>query len=189
MYCIEFLLPFKNKYRRVLTFNQIRKKMSQKKAKLGASLLIGMSLSVVQAQQAVTATGGDASGSGGSVNYSVGQIAYTTHFSATGSVAQGVQQPYEISVVTSVKEGNSIYLDLLVYPNPTSDFLTLKVNDLKVEDLSYQLYDVTGKLLEDKRITSAEVNISMLPLPNASYFLKVLCGVTEIKVFKIIKNQ
>jgi hypothetical protein len=162
--------------------------MSQRKAKLAASLLLGMSLSVAQAQQAPTATGGSASGSGGSVNYSVGQIACTTHFSATGSVAQGVQQPYEISVVTSIKEGNRIHLNLSVYPNPTSDFLTLKVDDAHMEDLSYQLCDVTGKLVEDKKITSAEMSISMLSLPDAAYFLKVVSNTTEIKVFKIIKN-
>lgn len=162
--------------------------MSQKKAKLAATLLLGMSLSVAQAQQSPTATGGSASGTGGSVNYSVGQIAYTTHFSATGSVAQGVQQPYEISVVTSIKEGNNIHLNLSVYPNPTSDFLTLKVDDARIEGLSYQLCDVTGKLVEDKKITSAEMSISMLSLPDAAYFLKVVSNATEIKVFKIIKN-
>lgn len=162
--------------------------MSQKKAKLTMSLLLGMSLSVVQAQQAPTATGGSASGSGGSVNYSVGQIAYTTYFSTAGSVAQGVQQPYELSVVTSMKEGNSIHLNLSVYPNPTSDFLTLKVDDAHMEGLSYQLCDATGKLLEDKKMISAEATISMLNLPDAAYFLKVSSNTTEIKLFKIIKN-
>ena len=55
-------------------------------------LLLGFGLTA-QAQQATTATGGDATGSGGSAAYSVGQIVYTTHTGTTGSVAQGVQQP------------------------------------------------------------------------------------------------
>ncbi|MBA4241413.1 MAG: hypothetical protein C0448_11860 [Sphingobacteriaceae bacterium] len=163
--------------------------MNQKKVKLCATLLLGMCLSVVNAQQASTASGGDASGSGGSVNYSVGQIAYTTNFSAAGSVAQGVQQPYEISVVTSINEASSIDLKLSAYPNPTTDYLTLKIGDAKIENLSYQLYDVAGKLLEDKEIASTEVNISMLNQPNAAYFLKVFSNKQEIKTFKIIKNQ
>ncbi|MBL7937606.1 MAG: T9SS type A sorting domain-containing protein [Bacteroidia bacterium] len=163
--------------------------MNQKKAKLCATLLLGTCLSVVQAQQASTATGGDASGSGGSVNYSVGQIAYTTNFSAAGSVAQGVQQPYEISVVTSINEASNIDLKLSAYPNPTTDYLTLKIGDAKIEKLSYQLYDVAGKLLEDKKIASPEVSVSMLNLPNAAYFLKVFSNNIEIKSFKIIKQQ
>lgn len=163
--------------------------MNQRKIKLCATLFLGMCLSVVNAQQASTAAGGDASGSGGSANYSVGQVVYTTNFSATGSAAQGVQQPYEISVVTSINEASNISLNLTAFPNPTTDFLTLKIADTKIESLSYQLYDVAGKLLEEKKITSNEVSISMLNLPNAAYFLKVSSNNKEIKSFKIIKNQ
>ena len=66
---------------------------------------------LAQAQESVNAYGGDAKGSGGTVAYSVGQIVYTTHTGATGSVAQGVQQAYEISVVTGIKnETKSQYL-------------------------------------------------------------------------------
>ncbi|MCB0649678.1 MAG: hypothetical protein KDC85_00225 [Saprospiraceae bacterium] len=46
----------------------------------------------LQSQQSLHhATGGDASGSGGSVSYTVGHPVYTTHDGAGGSVAQGVQ--------------------------------------------------------------------------------------------------
>lgn len=163
--------------------------MKTKKVKQNATILLGLSLSFGYAQQASTATGGDASGSGGSVNYSIGQIAYITNYSATGSVAQGVQQPYEISVITSIDEATGISLNLTAYPNPTIDFLTLKIADTKIESLSYQLYDVTGKLLEEKEIATNEVSISMLHLQNAVYFLKVSSSDKEIKSFKIIKNQ
>jgi hypothetical protein len=42
--------------------------------------------------------GGEATGSGGSVSYSVGQVVYTTNTGINGSVAQGVQQPYEFQM-------------------------------------------------------------------------------------------
>ena len=64
--------------------------MKHKKVKWGV-LLLGLGLTA-QAQQATTATGGNASGSGGTVAYSVGQIVYTTNTGSTGSVAQGMQQ-------------------------------------------------------------------------------------------------
>ena len=60
------------------------------------------------AQEAITTSGGDASGSGGSVSYSVGQILYSTNTGANGSVAHGVQQPFEISVVIGIEEASSI---------------------------------------------------------------------------------
>jgi len=96
------------------------------------TLLVFLAFSLsfsVQAQtshQVLSATGGDASGSGGTVAYSVGQIVYTTNTGNTGSVAQGVEQAYEISSV-GIKE-TALNISLSVFPNPTSDFLTLKVS-------------------------------------------------------------
>ncbi|MCB0409870.1 MAG: hypothetical protein KDD29_06595, partial [Flavobacteriales bacterium] len=54
--------------------------------------------SIVFAQENTVSSGGDALGVGGSASYSVGQVVYTTHTGVNGSIAQGVQQPYEISV-------------------------------------------------------------------------------------------
>ena len=101
--------------------------MRHKKLKLSAVLLLGLGLTGLQAQNAVPATGGNASGSGGTVAYSVGQVVYTTNTATNGSVAQGVQQPFEISVVTGLEEAKGINLALSAYPNPTTDFLNLKV--------------------------------------------------------------
>jgi hypothetical protein len=94
--------------------------MKHKKVKLSA-LLLGLGLAA-QAQQATTATGGNTSGSGGTVAYSVGQIVYTTNTGTNGSVAQGVQQPYEISIVLGI-DNHSINLGLSAYPNPTTNYL------------------------------------------------------------------
>lgn len=161
--------------------------MGNKKTKL--SLLLFLVLGLAKAQDASVAAGGDASGAGGTVNYSVGQIVYTTNFGTTGSSAQGVQQAYEISIVTSISEASSVSLSLIAYPNPTTDVLTLNVGDTKTENLSYQLYDISGKILEEKKIATNDVSISMLHLSNATYLLKVLNNNKEIKSFKIIKNQ
>ncbi len=158
--------------------------MKYKKVKLGA-LLLGCSLSA-QAQQAATASGGNASGSGGTVAYSVGQIVYTTNTGSNGSVAQGVQQAYEISIVLGV-ENHQVNL-IQAYPNPTIDYLTLNVGDSDLSSLNFQLYDITGKLIENKKITSSTETIHMENLPSAMYFLKVTNNNKEIKTFKIIKK-
>ncbi|MDD4385781.1 MAG: hypothetical protein PHD06_11460, partial [Bacteroidales bacterium] len=79
---------------------------------LGVATLLTFtfSLSTVQAQESLNATGGNASGSGGSAGYSVGQMVYTTHIGTNGSVAEGVQQPYEISIVIGIEEAKGINL-------------------------------------------------------------------------------
>jgi len=154
---------------------------------LVAFYLLGLG-STIQAQNVIPASGGNASGIG-SVSYSIGQVVYTTNTSITyGSVAQGVQQPFEISVITAIEKAKDITLVCSVYPNPASDFLTLKVENYDIEGLSYKLFDANGKLLESKRVTGYETTISMANLLPSLYFLKITDNQKEIKTFKIIKN-
>ncbi|GAB4451343.1 MAG: hypothetical protein Fur0028_06900 [Bacteroidales bacterium] len=163
-------------------------KMRHKRLKLTAILLLGLGLTGLQAQTSVNATGGDASGSGGSASYSVGQVVYTTNTGTNGTVAQGVQQPYEISVVTGIEQAKGINLSVSAYPNPTTDYLTLEVKDFELLTLNFQLFDMNGKLLQSEKITSNQTSIVMSNLVPATYFVKVIQGNKEVKSFKIIKN-
>ncbi|OFY82304.1 MAG: hypothetical protein A3F72_21770 [Bacteroidetes bacterium RIFCSPLOWO2_12_FULL_35_15] len=162
--------------------------MRYKKIKLSVLLLLGIELTGMQAQEAIPASGGNASGSGGSVSYSVGQVVYTTNTETNGSVAQGVQQPYEILIVTGLEEAEGINLVCSAYPNPATDFVKLKIENYKTENLTYQLYDISGKLLKNKKVESNEMIISLENLVHAAYFLKITDNNKEIKTFKIIKN-
>ena len=165
--------------------NNLKQKMKYKKVKISV-LLLGLGLTA-QAQQATTATGSDASGSGGTVAYSVGQIVYTTNTGTNGSVAQGVQQPYEIYIVLGI-DNHTINLELTAYPNPTTNFLTLNVGNAELSTLNFQLYDILGKLIESRKIISSSETIAIENLPTATYFLKVTNNNNEVKTFKIIKN-
>jgi hypothetical protein len=60
-------------------------------------LLFGFLIPKAHSQSAIVVAGGDATGTGGKVSYSVGQIAFTYASGTNGSVTQGVQQPFEIS--------------------------------------------------------------------------------------------
>jgi len=143
----------------------------------------------VQAQQTIPASGGNANGSGGSASYTVGQTVYTTNIETNGnSVAQGVQQPFEISVITEIKEAKGINLIISAYPNPTINYLTLNVENYETVNLQYQIFDINGKLLKTIKVTDNKTQIRMSNLAPANYFVKVLDNKKEIKVFKIIKN-
>jgi hypothetical protein len=162
--------------------------MQQKKLKLSTVFLFVIGLTGLQAQSTIPASGGNASGSGGSVSYSVGQIVYSKNTGTSGSSSQGVQQPYEISVITGIEEAKDISLEIVVYPNPAADFIKLNIKNYEVNNLTYQLYDISGSLLQDKNVDSNEITISMQDLRPSTYFLKVIQGKKDIKTFKIIKN-
>jgi hypothetical protein len=159
----------------------------KKTKKTVALLLLGLGLTTAQAQQATTVTGGVASGSGGTAAYSVGQVFYTSVTGTGGSVAQGIQQAYEIATVLGLEE-QQISLNMLAYPNPTTDYLTLTVGNTELSGLSFQLYDNRGKVVASKKITSSSETIQMGSLPSALYFLKVENNNKEVKTFKIIKK-
>jgi hypothetical protein len=161
--------------------------MRQKKLILSAALLLSLGITSLRAQQAIPATGGDVSGSGGTVSYSIGQVVYTTNTGTGGSGAQGVQQPYEIFVYTGIEEAKGI--ECTAYPNPATDHIIVKVFNLNIKDLKYQLFEGNGKLIENKVPDGNETFISMEHLVPATYFLKVLKNNKEIKSFKIIKNK
>ncbi len=161
--------------------------MKYKKTKIFLILVTALSLTSVQAQVSTNAAGANAAGSGGSTTYSVGQVVYTTSTGTNGSVAQGVQQPYRISVETAVNEAADINLSFSAYPNPTTDLLILKIENHDMDNLSYQLCDINGKLLLDKKITSEETSIVMNDLAPQTYFLKIVQN-KEVKTFKIIKK-
>lgn len=159
--------------------------MKHRKVKLSI-LFLGLGLTA-QAQQAITTAGGNTTSSAGSVSYSVGQIVCKTQNGSSGSVSQGVQQPFEISVILGFDEAQGINLVLSAYPNPATAYVILKVENFKTENLTYQLYDISGKLIESRKIISSAETIGMENLPSAIYFLKVTNNNTEVKTFKITK--
>lgn len=87
-----------------------------------------------------------------------------------------MQQPYEISIVLGMKEQQGISLSCQVYPNPSTSYLVLEVENDDFSDLQYQLYDMAGKLLKNDRVVSMTSRINMSDYVPASYLLQVLSG-------------
>jgi hypothetical protein len=156
---------------------------------MNKKILIGACLIVTQinAQESVLTSGGNASGSSGSASYSVGQVFYKTVNGTTASLSQGVEQPFEIQTVLGADNFN-ISLELSVYPNPTTDFIYLKVKESSFESLQYQLFDLNGRIIENNKVSDFSTIIQMTKYPCAIYLLKVIDNNKEVKTFKIIKK-
>jgi hypothetical protein len=136
-------------------------------------------------QETIPASGGDATGSGGTSSYSVGQLVYTTNTSSNGSVTQGVQQSIELF---NLSNPELTALTLTAYPNPTTDYVVLALTNSTLTDLSYALYDLQGRLVHKGKVNEDTTQIPMQHLESAVYLLKVNQNNQELKSFKIIKN-
>jgi hypothetical protein len=101
-------------------------------------LIVGVCLfgygTTIIAQTAIPASGSDWTAS-----YSLGQVVYTKNTGTNGSSSQGVQQPYEISVITAIDETKDILLEFLVYPNPATYFLIVIQGYKEIKSLNIKL--------------------------------------------------
>lgn len=159
--------------------------------KLYIALIIILTLTsgpATLAQSNIPATGGNAEGSGGTLSYTVGQVFYQFNTDGNGSAAQGVQQPYEISVITAIEEVDAILPEIIVYPNPADDILKLKIGHYETDNISFKLYNTNGILLETRQIEGNETDIVMRNQAPGIYILKVTNNQQELWTFKIIKK-
>ena len=140
-------------------------------------------------QQDIVASGSDSTGSSGSVNYSIGQVAYVSATDTSGNINQGVQQPIEIFVLTNSEFGNETF-NATLYPNPAASEVILSVNSINIDSkIEYQLTDITGKLIKSGRVNTNETSIDVLGFPQACYFVNILSSNKIIKTFKLLKNN
>jgi hypothetical protein len=167
--------------------------MLNRKVKLSAILLVNLAITGLQAQETGTVSGSKDSGSGGQAGYTIEPVVYNTVTWTKSPLTKSIKQPYEISVLKGIEDSNGITLICTAYPNPATDFIKLKVENFSIENLAYQLYSSSGKLLENKRVEGSETTISVKDFVPATYFLKLMhipqtLTPQEIITFRIIKN-
>ncbi len=155
-----------------------------KNTTLVACLLFATHL--IYAQQSMLASGGEATSSGGSSSYSVGQLVYSTN-TGGGTVSQGVQQSIELFTLNNT-ELTTVNLTAVTYPNPTTDYVVLALTDATLTNLSYELYDLQSRLVANGELTQANTQIDMQNTASGTYILKVNQNNHELKTFKIIKK-
>jgi len=161
--------------------------MKQKSKLIIILAVFGFNIVPLHGQEAISTSGGNVHGSGGSVSYTIGQVAFSSISGTNGTVVQGVQQPYEISVISAVETTDEITLNWIVYPNPTRNNIKLSIESLDFDNMYYRLFDNNGILIQEMKVESDETEISMHNLVPSIYFLRVIKNKKELKTFKIIK--
>ena len=136
-------------------------------------------------QKSTVATGADAQGAGGSMSYSIGLTNYET-ISSTGTITQGVQQPYELFAV-GIEEWDSD-VQISAYPNPLTTQLTVSFSNEVMEEMSFQLTDGAGRLIEKGQLESQETFIDVQDLARSNYFLTIYKKDQSVRIYKLVKN-
>lgn len=82
-----------------------------------------------------------------------------------------------------------IFSNINIYPNPSSDFITINPNTSKVFDLTYILTNSLGEIIVQSQIQSldSEIKIDITKLPSGIYFLELCSRDGMLGCKKIIK--
>jgi Leucine-rich repeat (LRR) protein len=86
---------------------------------------------------------------------------------------------------TNLINNNSI-LNVMIYPNPTNDFVTVEFNELKGM-ISTEVYDLTCQLISTKTYYNKRQLTLFSTYPKGIYFIRLSDNEGKMSVFKIIK--
>ena len=148
-------------------------------------LILFLAGSVVSAQQVVSSNGDSKSAAGIEVSWTLGEAVIETLISGSNTLTQGFHQTK--ITITALSEILFPGLDIKVFPNPTPEIITIQFSEY-MEGSRYWLYDLRGKLLENKLISSADTEINMKNYASGQYILKLTNKSRQpIQTFQIIK--
>jgi hypothetical protein len=135
-------------------------------------------------QQVIATTGSYISTSGYSLSYTVGEPAVQSLISTDGYLlTQGFQQSFDIvTAVGEISHSNQ----LLVYPNPCDQLLSIKLPD-KVRNHKFQIsiFDISGKKIQEQEYSQfmgSEVLLNLNFQAVGVYFLSFSCQ--ELNLYK-----
>ncbi|MRI02124.1 T9SS type A sorting domain-containing protein [Kriegella sp. EG-1] len=131
----------------------------------------------------INTAGGLVTGQSGSGSYAIGQLFLSDMSSPAHKITEGVLQQLDNSL-------NALLTTIAIetYPNPTTDYFFIEVDDFKSRNLSYQLVNLQGKILTRNLIQDFKTKITSTFLHQGIYIVSVLEDNKFLKSFKIIKR-
>lgn len=152
-------------------------------------LFFFVNISTLYAQQGFSITSADLTNNIGSISYSIGLLRYQNYSNSELLISDGVQQPFEIQSSFKFEESKSeIELYCKVFPNPSSDFVHLTIENYVLEDVLYILTDQIGQTKRSGKIINNKTTFNISGLPSGMYLLKIWTKNTKITTYKILKK-
>jgi hypothetical protein len=150
------------------------------------TIFLYSSIFITSAQNTeIVTTAGEYYQSGsGSISWTLGELSTEFYSTSNGDVSQGFQQVIIEETVTGLALYSEMNID--VYPNPTSDQITIHVD--KRENLFYQLMDTNGGVIESGKLLQTETLLKISHFSPGVYILLLQNEQNPLSVFRIIKN-
>lgn len=154
-----------------------------KKSFLTALTLV-LTLSSFSQQKEIVSSGGALfQNPTGTLTWTVGEIVTESFTNESGELNSGFHQGN--IELTDISELNNFTEKIIVFPNPTSETITILVEDEL--DFNYYIYDINGNEIIKIDEKDDNKNISLSQMAPGLYFLKICHNNSIVKTIKISK--
>lgn len=154
---------------------------------IAAFALIGAVRAQTVMPQVVSSSGRSGQNAQVSLDWTIGESVTSTVSDGQSTLTQGFQQP-TLQIATTQNEKNDLAF-MLVYPNPTADFVTLKISQSDQRLFNYKVHDVAGKLVIEGKASTHYPNISFQGLASGQYTLSLIDNELKSQSISIIKQN
>ncbi len=142
------------------------------------AILYGNSL--IAQQELVSTTGGFFSNTAYQIEWSLGEPMIETYSNEEYILTQGFHQVYTNSDTVS-------NITILVYPNPTSKYLTVFLANIPCNRCKIEILSIKGEKIQSKPVNSSKEFFDLRGLPGGIYLLKITLDNGIFYIKKIIK--
>lgn len=176
---------------------------------ISAIILLAFSADAQSIEKNVTASGGKTYTVGSiALEFTVGEVFTNTLNTAGNSITQGFHQPnlfaarmmenengelQEVSeeqITVKLSDKTLRQFDAQVFPNPTTDYLNLKLNSTEFENPVVTVSTFDGKLLSKSAMTSESTQIDFTSLSSGTYIVKIQNEKGDISnTYKVVKTK
>ena len=115
---------------------------------------------------------------------------HTSTYHVTGTTAAGCSATAsaEVEVTTGLTD-ETVQAGISIYPNPTqSDIIINLDQDIDIQNVEIQLFDIYGKQLSSKMANAFQVEFSLSDYANGMYMLRIIENGNVIASTKIVKQ-
>ena len=149
--------------------------------------IVGFSYSQDLDHFVIGTDGGHAKNNQFSLSYTIGEVVTDLGRDTINNtdLAQGFQQSF-ISIVSV--EDHDFDIDISIYPNPAVEHLNVRISDIDKAN-NYFMYDMSGKLIRQERISNKEFKIGFSTLSSGNYMLVFTDNERRLKTIKVQKSH
>jgi len=115
-----------------------------------------------------------------------GHVVVVWPIAATLTTVDTFETNIHVKQVVGIRKNQSYYNDLIIYPNPSKNYINIKNTNQKIKVKQVRILDVNGRVVYHAKFTH---RIDMSKLKKGVYFLNLELDNHEILHYKLIKDE